>query len=271
MLSFTYVWRMEKIVIRKAETGITGLDMMLRGGFPEARTTLITGGPGTGKTIFCSQFLHHGATEEGEKTVYLSLDETKPQFFEEMLTFGWDFKKLEQERLFTFIDASDVRRIPEQAFEKRSVGSLPVSGKELARARLIDNIFKTLEGGRSIDKFIGDLGAQRIVLDSMSGLTFRFTEAWEKRQAILDIMEALNDIGATCLITSEAISVGEERQVQPEEYLSQGVINLQTLKNGERAVRILKMRGTEVDSVLRPYKIVETGIEVYADQNIYQT
>jgi len=105
----------------------------------------------------------------------------------------------------------------------------------------------------------------------MSGLTFRFTEAWEKRQAILDIMEALNDIGATCLITSEAISVGEERQVQPEEYLSQGVINLQTLRNGERAVRILKMRGTEVDSVPRPYKIVETGIEVYSDQNIYQT
>jgi len=59
--------------------------------------------------------------------------------------------------------------------------------------------------------------------------------------------------------------------VQPEEYLSQGVINLQTLRNGERAVRILKMRGTEVDSVPRPYKIVETGIEVYSDQNIYQT
>ncbi len=251
------------------ESGITGLDMMLRGGFPEGRMILITGGPGTGKTIFCAQFLHFGATEEGEKAVYISLDETKFHFIEEMLTFDWDFKNLEQDGMFTFIDASDVRRIPEQAFQNRQVSKLQVSGKELARARLIDKIFKTFEGGRSIDRFIGDLGAQRVVLDSISGLTFRFPEAWEKRQAILDIMEALNNIGATCLITSEAISIGEVRQVQPEEYLSQGVINLETLRTGERAVRILKMRGTEVDSVPRPYKIGETGIEVYSDQSIY--
>ena len=259
------------MAIGKVETGITGLDAMLRGGFPEGRMILITGGPGTGKTIFCSQFLHYGATKGGEKTVYISLDETKNHFVEEMLTFGWDFKELEQGRRFTFINASDVRRIPAQAFQPSQVGKLPVSGKELARARLIDNIFKTFEGGRSIDKFIGDIGAQRVVLDSMSGLTFRFPKAWEKRQVILDIMEALNEIGATCLVTSEAISIGEARQVQPEEYLSQGVIHLQTLGTGERAVRILKMRGTEVDSVPRPYKIGETGIEVYPDQNIYQT
>jgi KaiC/GvpD/RAD55 family RecA-like ATPase len=100
---------------------------------------------------------------------------------------------------------------------------------------------------------------------------FRFPEAWEKRKAILDIMEALSGIEATCLITSEAISIGEERQVQPEEYLSQGAILLKTLETGDRAVRILKMRGTEVDSVPRPYKIGQTGIEVYSDQSIFQT
>ncbi|TET66030.1 hypothetical protein E3J49_00150 [Candidatus Bathyarchaeota archaeon] len=257
--------------IGKVDTGITGLDTMLQGGFPEGRMILMTGGPGTGKTIFCAQFLNYGATQNGVKTVYISLDETKNHFFEEMLTFGWDFKELEQDGRFTFIDASDVRRIPAQAFQTTQIGELPVSGKKLARVRLIDKIFKTFEGGRSIDRFIGDIGAQRVVLDSISGLTFRFPKAWEKRQAILDIMEALNDIGATCLITSEAVSIGEERQVQPEEYLSQGVIQLQTLGTGERSVRILKMRGTEVDSIPRPYKIGKTGIEIYPDQNIYQT
>jgi hypothetical protein len=40
---------------------------------------------------------------------------------------------------------------------------------------------------------------------------------------------------------------------------------------GERAVRVLKMRGTEADTVPRPYKIVDKGIEVYFDQSIYQT
>lgn len=243
---------------------------MLRGGFPLGRMMLITGGPGTGKTIFGAQFLYHGAARKEEKTMYVSLDETKSQFVEEMLTFGWDFKKLEEDEKFTFIDASDIRRIPQQAVEDRQSG-MAVSGKELARARLVDEIFKTWEGGGNIDKFFGNIGAQRVVLDSISGLTFRFPQAWEKRQAILDIMEALNKIPATCLITSEAVSVGERRLVQSEEYLSQGVISLQTLKNGERAVRTLKMRGTDADSVPRPYKIVETGIEIYPDQNIYQT
>jgi KaiC/GvpD/RAD55 family RecA-like ATPase len=255
----------------RVETGIAGLDVMLRGGFPSGRMTLITGGPGTGKTIFCAQFLHHGANKKGEKTMYISLDENKSQFFEEMLTFGWDFKELEEEEKFTFVDASDIRRIPEQAVEEKEGGKMIVSGKELARARLMNEIFRTWEGGSNMDKFWGNIGAQRVVLDSISSLTFRFPHAWEKRQAILDIMEALNKIPATCLITSEAVSVGERRLVQPEEYLSQGVINLQTLQNGERTVKVLKMRGTDADSVPRPYKIAETGIEIYPEQTAYQT
>ena len=254
--------------MRKVKTGITGLDTMLQGGFLEGRMVLVQGGPGTGKTVLCSQFLHYGAAEQAEKTAYISLDETKSHFLEEMLAFGWDFKELEQLNGFIFIDATGVRRIPEQA----KVGKLRVGGNELARKRVIESISKTFdESAQLIDRALGDFGAQRIVLDSISGLTFRYPEAWEKRQAILDIYEALNSTGATCLITSEAISIGEERQVQPEEYLSHGAILLQTLGTGERAVRILKMRGTEVDSVPRPYQIGHTGIEVYSDQSIYQT
>jgi KaiC/GvpD/RAD55 family RecA-like ATPase len=255
------------MAVGRVETGISGLDNMLHGGFPEGRMILVMGGPGTGKTIFCSQFLHYGSAKQDEKTVYISLDENKPHFLKEMLTFGWDFQKLEQERKFTFIDASGIRRIP----EKTETSKPDVSGKELARATLIDNIVTIFDGTRStsIERFIGDLGAQRVVLDSISGLLFRFPKAWEKRQAILDIMEALENIRATCLITSEAISIGEERQVQPEEYLCHGAIVLQTLGSGDRAVRILKMRGTEVDSVPRPYRIGETGIEVHSDKSIY--
>jgi len=256
-------------VVRKVETGIPGLDEMLRGGFPEGRMILIMGGPGTGKTIFGSQFLHHGATKQGEKTVYISLDETKTHFLEEMLAFGWKFQDLEGDNRFIFLDASNIRRIPREA----KVGRLEVTGKELARERLKESIFTMFDGTRTraIDRFIGDLGAQRVVLDSITGLTFRFQEAWEKRQAMLEIMEALDGIGATCLITSEAISIGAERQVQPEEYLCHGAVLLQTLETGQRAVRIVKMRGSEVDSTPRPYGIGQTGIEVYPDRSIYQT
>jgi KaiC/GvpD/RAD55 family RecA-like ATPase len=123
----------------------------------------------------------------------------------------------------------------------------------------------------TISDTVEKLGAQRVVLDSISGLVFRFPEIGERRLAVLDIVEALAASGATCLITSEAVSIGDQRQVQPEEYASHGVILLETLRTGERAIRVLKMRGTEVDSTPRPYEIRETGVEVYPSQNVYQT
>ncbi|RYF40978.1 MAG: hypothetical protein EOO25_11170, partial [Comamonadaceae bacterium] len=44
----------------KAATGIVGFDEITGGGLPEARTSLLVGGPGSGKTIFGLQFLAHG-------------------------------------------------------------------------------------------------------------------------------------------------------------------------------------------------------------------
>lgn len=243
------------MAVKKTQTGISGLDVMLGGGLPEGRSTLVAGGPGTGKTILCSAFLHFGATQQGENGVYISLDENKPHFLEEMLTFGWNFEKLEQERKFSFVDASNVRRIPEEA----KVGRLPVGGRELGIVNLID----------LIDESIEKLGARRVVLDSISGLVFRFSKPWERRLAVLDIVEALNSTGATCLVTSEVQSVGEARQVQAEEYASHGVIILTILQNGQRIVQILKMRGTSVDTIPRPYAINETGLEVYPTHTTY--
>ncbi|MDZ4252942.1 MAG: ATPase domain-containing protein [Sulfuritalea sp.] len=47
----------------KASTGIAGFDEITGGGLPRARTTLLVGGPGSGKTIFGLQFLAQGVQE----------------------------------------------------------------------------------------------------------------------------------------------------------------------------------------------------------------
>ena len=47
--------------IPKVATQIEGLDQILHGGFPVGRTTLISGGPGTGKTVLGLEFLYRGA------------------------------------------------------------------------------------------------------------------------------------------------------------------------------------------------------------------
>ena len=45
----------------KAPTGIAGFDEMTGGGLPQGRTTLLVGGPGSGKTVLALKFLVYGA------------------------------------------------------------------------------------------------------------------------------------------------------------------------------------------------------------------
>jgi len=42
-------------------TGVAGLDSILTGGITERSTVLVSGNPGTGKSIFGIQYLYHGA------------------------------------------------------------------------------------------------------------------------------------------------------------------------------------------------------------------
>ncbi len=62
--------------MERITTGIRKLDSLLGGGFPVNASVLLSGGPGTGKTIFGLNFLLEGA-RKGEKCCYVSLNETK--------------------------------------------------------------------------------------------------------------------------------------------------------------------------------------------------
>lgn len=91
-------------------SGVEGLDELISGGFPKGRVILIVGGPGAGKTILASQFLYKGITNYNENGVLVSLDEGKNHYFAEMMKFGWNFKKAEEEGKFGFVDATRLSR-----------------------------------------------------------------------------------------------------------------------------------------------------------------
>ncbi|HVH14429.1 MAG TPA: ATPase domain-containing protein [Candidatus Angelobacter sp.] len=239
----------------RVPSGIPGLDALIDGGFPAGKAVLILGEPGTGKTILTSQYLHWGASERSEKGVYIGLNEPKTRFMAEMLSLGMDFPRLEKDNKFAYIDATEVRRIPEQA----RVGRIPVGGRELGLVNLID----------LVEEGIDKLSPRRVVVDSISDLVFRFPNLEERRPAVLDIVEALQSTVTTCLLTSELPSTGIDRVLQPEEYLAEGVILLRMLKDGARSLQVLKMRGSKVDSIPRPYVIKSNGLEVYATEEVY--
>ena len=72
----------------KAPTGITGFDEMTDGGLPRGRSTLLVGGPGSGKTIFAQQFLVHGARKCKEPGIFVAFEETTKRIVANGDSFG---------------------------------------------------------------------------------------------------------------------------------------------------------------------------------------
>ena len=52
--------------LKRCRTYIPGFDLISNGGIPSGRTTLVSGGPGSAKTIFAAQFLAEGIKNAGE-------------------------------------------------------------------------------------------------------------------------------------------------------------------------------------------------------------
>src|SRR5712692_7673307 len=78
----------------KASTGIQGLDEITGGGLPSGRPTLVSGGAGSGKTLFGLEFLVRGATQYGEPGVFISFEETIPDLAKNAASLGFDLDRL---------------------------------------------------------------------------------------------------------------------------------------------------------------------------------
>jgi KaiC/GvpD/RAD55 family RecA-like ATPase len=77
--------------IERVKTGIKGLDELLSGGIPKESITLVSGPPGSGKSIFCYQFIAKGV-QEGKKCLYLTLDKKIEGILVQAGELGIDFQ-----------------------------------------------------------------------------------------------------------------------------------------------------------------------------------
>jgi len=244
-------------------SGIPGLDEMLGGGFPEDRVILVIGGPGSGKTIFASQFLYKGVVDYGENGIYISLDESKEHLYEEMIKFGWDFAKLEEEKKIAFIDATLMSRRT-TSMEQMYGESNTVNAKQLP----IDKLMEQLE------EKIHETGAKRVVLDTLATLFLRFPDKIERRIAIVDLIEALSEMNITTIITSELDSTALDRKITTEEFMVHGVILMEKIfseGSTTRALQIEKMRTAKINHNKVPYTIESDGLEIYPDVKLFKS
>lgn len=77
--------------LERVTTGIPGLDEMILGGFPKGSITLVSGPPGSGKSILCSQYLYKGI-EEGDRCLFLTLDKKVDGLLTQTDELGMNFR-----------------------------------------------------------------------------------------------------------------------------------------------------------------------------------
>ena len=225
------LWSIMETAIERVHTGIPGLDHVLEGGFPKGARVLLAGGAGCGKTICCGQYLYKGATKFGEPGVYVSTEEPPSEFKANMLRFGWDFKKLEQEKKIGMVDAV-YQRVESEVTEQESLQSILYN----LRSKLSE-----------VKILVEQLGATRLVVDSLPGFGFRVTDLNTLREIFLEVGLLLKDVGCTTLMTTEIVEgSGLISRFGIEEFLATGVMVLSLVRQSSpiRKLFVRKMRGT---------------------------
>jgi KaiC/GvpD/RAD55 family RecA-like ATPase len=88
--------------MERVKTGIEGLDNIIQGGLPKNSITLVSGPPGSGKSILCFQFLYDGI-QKGEKCLFLTLDKKTDGILVQAEELGFDFKPAMEKQLVKFL------------------------------------------------------------------------------------------------------------------------------------------------------------------------
>jgi len=236
--------------MERVKTGIPGLDEILNGGIPKRNIVLLSGGPGTGKSIFSYQYLWNGL-QMGEPGIFVALEEHPVQVRVNMAQFGWDVRRYEREGLFAIVDAF-TGGIGEAAKRERYVVSD------------IDNLDEFLE---VLKTAIKDTNAQRIAVDSVS--TLYLAKPALARKIVMSLKRVLAGLGLTGILVSQ-VSVTERGFGGPGvEHAADGIIRLDLDEVDGQLIRSLivwKMRGTSHSLRRHKFDITDKGIVVYPDK-----
>ncbi len=227
--------------LAKVASYISGFDEILYGGLPEGRTTLIEGGPGTGKSILGLEFLYRGALAN-QAGIFVAFEERASAVRRNALTLGWDLEALEKAGKLSVIEA----RLDPQTI---------VCGDFNLKALLA-----IIEGQSKA------IGAKRIVFDALDVLMRLFDSPARERSEMYSLHEWLLDHEMTAILTVKA-SEGNSIFGRYEfiEFMADCVIRL-IQRPGEwvstRELQVIKYRGSDSGRNGYPFVIQPGGISV---------
>ena len=227
--------------LQKSPTGIKGFDEITEGGLPKGRVTLISGGPGSGKTLLGLDFLVNGVLQFDEPGVFMSFEETEEEIFQDVASLSLDLQALVSRNAIRFehvvLERNDIQ-------EK---GEFNLEGLFIRLELAIDAI-----------------GAQRVVLDSIESLFAGITDAGLIRLEIKRLFRWLRSKRVTAVITGEQWQDSFTRHGL-EEFISDCIVLLDNRVRQQvatRRIRIIKYRGSNHGANEYPFVIDKDGLSV---------
>jgi circadian clock protein KaiC len=225
-----------------ANSGIAGLDDILRGGFPRDCMLLIAGTPGTGKTTLAIQFLLEGI-KRGETCLYVTLSETRSELEKVATSHGWDLSRLH-------------------------ITELVPSERNLSADSVL-TVFNPseLELGETTEALIAAANhhrPKRLVIDSLAELRLIAQNPIRYRRQVLALKHYFSGRDCTALLLDDRTGGGESDHVQT---VAHGVIVLEQLASQygaeRRRLRVSKMRGVPFRGGYHDLTIRTGGLDVY--------
>ncbi|MHA2428608.1 MAG: RAD55 family ATPase [Candidatus Hermodarchaeia archaeon] len=231
----------------RMHSGIPGFDDLVQKGIPRGISCIVAGSSGAGKTTFCTQLLYEGIKKYKEKGLFVTLETTPQKLFDFMGTFKWDLKKMEKDKDLTIITMDP--------FQMHKLG-----GSETLASLLYNKI--------------EEHGIKRLVIDSLDVFDLLYKDPFEKRVAVHNLVTKLQETDSNLFMISAADTTAPAVNIDrlPTSVVD-SIILLYNLRSGntrQRAIEILKMRGTEHDKEMHPFKMGPTGIKIYSKEKIFR-
>ena len=229
--------------MERVKTGIKDLDSIIEGGLPKSSITLVSGSPGSGKSIFCFQFLYEGV-KEGEKGLFLTLDKKVDGVLVQAKELGFDFQTAIEKKLVKFLFLNMNKKLVYETMTNEILSG------EYNRI-VLDSItplsempiyIKNMESNRDISI----IGPEEFPSDSNLPV---------RRLHLRYILNALETTKSTSVVTSE-LPMGSSLLSRDgiSEFLADGVIVLSLDPTMDRRkLSVMKMRNT--NHTLKPQDI----------------
>jgi circadian clock protein KaiC len=224
------------------DTGVAGLDDILKGGLAPRRLYLVEGDPGAGKTTLALQFLAAGV-RRGETCMFVTLSESQEELRTTAENHGMSLDGIHALELLTSEESlkSDSRYT---MFHPSEVELTETTKAVLAEAER--------------------LRPRRLVFDSLSELRLMAQNSLRHRRQVLALKQFFARQDCTVVFTDDRTAEGADMQLHS---ISHGVITLEHRAPDygamRRRLRVAKMRGRDFREGYHDFLIRRGGLEVF--------